>query len=336
MPCFHPVKAWLITDYSVPSGQKFRRRLVFFNPVLGNSRLSNSESVVRQPVPCGQCVGCRLERSRQWAVRCLHEASLYERNCFITLTYNNDFLPDDRSLHYVDFQKFMKRLRKRFKGHRILSDGTAPIRFYMAGEYGENYGRPHYHACIFNFDFMDKYHYLTSPSGSKVFRSPSLEELWTDPASGQSLGFSSIGAVNFNSAAYVARYIMKKINGDLADDHYFDSSTGVYRTPEFNKMSLKPGIGAGWFDQFKSDVFAVGDDGTVYNDFVVVKGKRFKPPKFYDRRFKDEFPVEFDVISKFRVVNAQKQLDDNTPERLKAKEDVTNARLNLLKRNKVD
>ena len=130
-------------------------------------------------LPCGKCLGCRLERSRQWAMRCMHEASLYERNCFITLTYNDAHLPANRNLEYSDFQKFMKRFRKRFP--------STKIRFYMAGEYGEKFGRPHFHACIFNFDFPDRKYLKTTGSGSKLYTSKLLESLWLDNL-GQSLG----------------------------------------------------------------------------------------------------------------------------------------------------
>lgn len=192
MPCYSPLEAWR------PDPVTNDKRLIFrYHP----ARCSSPSPDLY--VPCGQCLGCRLERSRQWAVRCMHEASLYDRNCFITLTYDDDNLPADRSLHYSHFQLFMKRLRK------AHGDG---IRFYMCGEYGEKKGRPHYHACLFNFNFDD----LTlwqERRGTKLYRSKSLERLWP-------YGFSTVGGVTFQSAAYVARYIMKKVTGDRAPDHY--------------------------------------------------------------------------------------------------------------------
>ena len=160
-----------------------------------------------EKLPCGQCVGCRLERSRQWAIRCMHEAQMHEDNCFITLTFNPESL-DDRSnpwsLDVRDFQLFMKRLRKKY---------GAGIRFYHCGEYGELNKRPHYHACIFGFDFPDKRLWKVTNSGHRLYISESLDELWP-------FGFCTIGNVTFESAAYVARYIMKKVNGDAAADHY--------------------------------------------------------------------------------------------------------------------
>ena len=151
-------------------------------------------------VPCGQCIGCRLERSRQWAIRCVHEASLHTDNCFITLTYSPDCLPSDGSLNHDDFQKFFKRLRKHIAPKKI--------RYYMCGEYGEDLqqpsklGRPHFHACLFGLDFDDKQLYIVRDD-VKLYTSATLEKIWGK-------GFVTIGDVTFESAAYVARYIAKK------------------------------------------------------------------------------------------------------------------------------
>lgn len=255
----------------------------------------------------------------------MHEASLYEHNCFITLTYAPEHLPEDKSLRYEDFQLFMKRFRKRFKGLQPV-DGKYPIRFYMAGEYGEQFRRPHFHACIFNFDFADKKYLKKTPGGSRIFTSAALSELWP-------FGYASIGSVTFESAAYVARYIMKKVNVSSATPHHLRNhyeeidEDGVINelVPEFNKMSLKPGIGQGWYDKFKDEVYP--------DDFVVVNGRKCKPPRFYDRKFADEFPLEFEQIQFDRYVDAQDRIEDNTPERLAVRERVTQAKVERLVRN---
>jgi len=299
MACYKPLTAYQCFDGSVVW-----------------SELRKHDIVRTLNLPCGQCVGCRLERSRQWAIRCMHEASLYEHNCFITLTYDDDHLPPDRSLNYGDFQLFMKRFRKKFF--------SSKIRFYMCGEYGELLGRPHFHACIFNFDFMDKTFWNKTSSNSRIFRSASLEELWP-------FGYSSIGDVNFQSAAYVARYIMKKVTGQLTDNHYestnFETGEIVNRRPEFNKMSLKPGIGYKWYQDFKSDVYP--------HDYVIVNGKKVRPPRFYDNKFKEESPLEFDELSLHRMNDAKKRFEDNSPERLAVKEKVAMAKLSKLPRTLV-
>ena len=151
MPCYHP-----LTGYrSIEVTANGKRKLVF-DPNKGYVDLPVT-------IPCGQCIGCRLERSRQWAMRCYHEASLYDLNCFVTLTFNDTHIASDGSLDHRDYQLFMKRLRKKFPKNKI--------RNYHCGEYGEQCrtcgqqrkycqckkyipspGRAHHHACLFNFD----------------------------------------------------------------------------------------------------------------------------------------------------------------------------------------
>lgn len=263
-------------------------------------------------IPCGQCIGCRLERSRQWAMRCIHEASLYEENCFITLTYSEEHLPDLRSLDYTQFQLFMKRVRKRYSPKRI--------RFFMCGEYGDEGSRPHYHACLFNHNFEDRKYFKTTKTGSKLYTSEILEGLWP-------FGMSSIGDVTFESAAYVARYIMKKVNGrDKRNYEEIDRETGEvnYREKEFAHMSLKPGLGSGWWEKWKKEVFP--------HDRCIVNGQAVKPPKYYYLKLKEEQPYEHDEVAMARQLRAEQQKADNTDERLLVKEEVLKARLNLFKR----
>ena len=264
-------------------------------------------------IPCGQCVGCRLERSRQWAVRCVHEASLHEDNCFITLTYNNESLPEDGSLNKKHFQDFMKRLRKKYKNKKI--------RYYHCGEYGDKNFRPHYHAIIFGLEFDDQ-KLFTVNNGEKLYTSEKLEKLWP-------FGFSTIGTVTFESAAYVARYVMKKVNGKNAKNHYerVDSNTGeIYSlVPEYNTMSRRPGIAAGWFDKYKDDVYP--------SDNIHLREKTFRPPKFYDKMYEHLMPNEMEKIKMQRMNNMQKHVKDNTAERLAVKEQVKHAQLNKLIRS---
>jgi hypothetical protein len=252
----------------------------------------------------------------------MHEAQMHTDNCFITLTYANEHVPKDMSLDYNHYQLFMKRLRKRFTGKTI--------RFYMAGEYGESFDRPHFHACLFGLDFPDKKIFKRTQIGSILYTSKILEELWP-------FGYSSIGDVNFESAAYVARYIMKKINGVTVNENhevvdagahyqYCDLETGelIQRKSEFNKMSLKPGIGQAWLDKFMSDVYT--------QDHVVVRGRKCRPPRFYDNKFKLKFPDQFDMIQFAREMDGRSRHEDNTLERLAVKEKVALAKLSLLKR----
>lgn len=237
-------------------------------------------------LPCGQCVGCRLERSRQWAMRCMHEASLYEDNCFLTLTVRDSELAeydcsrcgDGSSLCMCRFQKFMKRLRFEFSGKTI--------RFFHCGEYGDTTLRPHYHACLFNFDVPDRKFYKMNELGMPLYTSKLLERVWGH-------GFVIVGDVTFESAAYVARYVMKKITGEKADTHYNG------RRPEYVTMSRRPGIGKGWFEKFGRGVYA--------RDSVVVRGRECRPPRFYDGLFEVVDPVRFAKLKAKRAGRAERK-----------------------------
>ena len=303
MPCYHPLKG--VRGAVNPDTGK--------RPLLFDVKLVDSSSQLPTLVPCGQCVGCRLEYSRQWAMRCLDEAKMHKENSFITLTYDDAHIPVDRSLERrssvgIDgkvkpegaFQLFMKRLRKRL---------NKKVRFYHAGEYGERFGRPHYHALIFGHGFSDRQFLKRTGSGFNIYMSKELQSCWP-------FGYTSVGDVTFESAAYVARYVMKKITGDAAEAHYttvnVDTGEISVRTPEFNKMSLKPGIGAGWFDKFHKDVFP--------RDYVVARGVESKPPRFYDKLLDRNFPDLVDDVKFSRYTKAMLRQDDETDERLAVRE----------------
>lgn len=280
-------------------------------------------------VPCGQCIGCRLEKSRQWALRCVHEAQLHDENSFITLTYDDDSLPTNASLDVTHFQRFMKRLRKKL--------GDKKIRFFHCGEYGSNdpsnpkhrlqygiskLGRPHYHALIFGHEFIEERELIKEKDGTKLYTSPLLQELWPK-------GFNTVGELTFESAAYCARYITKKINGEAAKDHYTRISHVTGESfevkPEYITMSRRPGIASDWYDKYKNDVYP--------KDFTTVRGKKIKPPKFYDRKLEEESIDEYNKIKARRIKQAKANKSDNTPERLATKEYIKKVQAEMLKRN---
>lgn len=296
MPCYRPLHGFRSRHVNA-SG----KRNIIFN---------QSEGFNDFPVtlPCGQCIGCRLERSRQWAMRCMHEASLYEKNCFITLTYDPKFLPPGGTLVKKHFQDFMKRLRKKFHSQKV--------RVYYCGEYGEKNARPHYHAILFNLDFDDKIA-GKDHRGNIYYSSRTLDSLWADPETGQKIGLSVIGNVTFESAAYVARYITKKINGEPALDHYttynrYDGEITAEKLPEFTNMSLKPGIGAGWLEKYFDDVYP--------KDEVILRERKLKPPRFYDRVLEKTLPKLHAKIKSQRREVAKSRAADNTLPRLCVKE----------------
>lgn len=238
MACYCPIPGW----YSRKRNETGKRSIVF----------KPAEGYVDRPVsiPCGSCVGCKLERARQWAVRCMHEASLHKESCFVTLTYDDAHLPRNGSLEPKHFVDFMKRLR-------YYHDG---VRFFHCGEYGSALGRPHHHVLLFGVGFPDKVPQANS-RGHILYTSEELCRLWP-------YGFNIIGDCTFESAGYVARYTLKKVSGPAMVSHYGG------RVPEYLTMSRRPGIGRGWIEKFKGDVYP--------SDELVVNGHVTKPPRFYD------------------------------------------------------
>ncbi|AXH76662.1 MAG: replication initiator protein [Microviridae sp.] len=227
---------------------------------------------------------------------------MHEENSFLTLTYSDENLPADGSLNYRHFQLFMKRLRKEY----------GPVRFFMCGEYGELTKRPHYHAILFGRDFPDKVYHGKSPGGYDMFKSQSLDDLWA-------LGYCTVGQVTKQSAGYVARYCMKKVTGDRAEDHYNG------REPEFAHMSLKPGIGASFFDKFVKDMLPC--------DYVIHDGWKIPVPKYYEKLYKGE---DIEDIKYRREVYSRRFKENNTDERLKVREEVAEARVKMLRRSAVE
>ncbi len=191
----------------------------------------------------------------------------------------------------------------------------------MCGEYGETFTRPHFHACLFGIDMEDKKPVSTLASKSKIFESERLTKIWGK-------GHASVGAVTFESAAYIARYVMKKITGDLAKEHYtyIDEHGEIHeRTPEFNRMSLKPGIGKTWFEKYKKDVYP--------SDEIITKGRSSKPPRYYDKIHAEDSPLEHEEIQYQRYLDSLTRKEDNTRERLAVREVVHQARIQSLKRS---
>lgn len=301
MPCFKPLTGYKAKWVNPSTGKR---------PIVFNRNEGFSDLPLK--VPCGRCIGCRLEYSRQWAIRCVHEASLYEDNAFITLTYREEEIPEDRSIKKDEVQKFIKRLRK---------NTGKKLRYFACGEYGEMNNRAHYHAIIFGYGFDDKTLWTKTKTGHLLYRSDLLEKCWTK-------GHSYIGSVTFESAAYVARYITKKWKGDGADEHYklLDPETGQIHQlePEFCLMSRKPGIGKEWLDKYKTD---------TNKDFIMFNGMKMKLPKYYDAQLEMEDAAAMKIRKSERIKEAKKHAEDNTRERLDTKEIVKKAQISNLSRS---
>jgi hypothetical protein len=263
-------------------------------------------------VPCGYCIGCRLDRAKDWALRITHEAQMHQSNAFLTLTYAPEHLPEDGSLQLEDYQKFMKRLR---------FETEKPLRFFHCGEYGEKFARPHYHACVFGLEFDDLELIGVNHVKQKLYKSEKLDRIWGK-------GHASIGEVTFQSAGYVARYITKKVVGEQAEDHYLktDPETGEITKlkPEYTTMSRQPGLGRSWFDKYWRDIYP--------KDFVTVEGKKFKPPRYYDKLLQEHHENVWEDVYQARIERAINH-KDNTDERLAVRQFVQEDKAKKLLRN---
>jgi len=292
MPCYGPLTAYR------PKSNSSDRRLVF--------RKTDSETGIPIKIPCGKCPGCKLEQSRQWAVRCMHEKRLHNSSCFVTLTYDDNNLPNGNTLVKSDLQNFLKRLRHE----------TGPgLRFFGCGEYGSRTSRPHYHLLLLNSDFADKRIVKSGPQYN-LYDSPALSKLWT-------AGTHALGDVTFESAAYVARYCMKKKqNGNTVTDG---------RTPEYIVMSRRPGLGAGYFDKYKSEL--------IDHDTIIVNGLPAALPRFYDNKLAGltGFSETISLYTRFELIKLKRRRKLTSPlsradrsiRRLRIREVVALAKLKL-------
>lgn len=241
-----------------------------------------------------------------WALRCVHESKMHERNSFVTLTYSPEKIPGDWSVDLRHWQLFRKRLR----------EAIGPFRFFHAAEYGDKTLRPHYHAIIFGEDFAGDRVLLQERKGRPLWTSPLLEEKW-------GFGHVSLGEVTPESCAYVTKYCVKKQSSMRTRLDRVDYDTGECWTvrPEYVSMSRRPGLGAGWFQKFAGDVYPA--------DEVVLGGRRCRPPRFYDSKLEAS---ELEAIKERRRDRALARAADGTPERLAVRERVAESRLGVLKR----
>lgn len=258
---------------------------------------------------CGQCIGCRLERSRDWAIRSVHEAQMHKRNSFVTLTYDDDHLPDDRSVNVREWQLFAKKLRNKI----------GPFRFLHCGEYGSraNTLRPHYHAVIFGQDFgADAVPFEETDNGDMLYQSQTLTSLWGK-------GLAVLGELNFETAAYVARYVTKKVTGDKSEREYerVSPTTGeVWQVkPPYVTMSRNHGLGVKWLMKYWKDIYV--------DDVVHIEGRKFRPPYYYDKLVAIKAPERFEAIKERRRNRAKDQIFDVTEARRKTRERVMNKEL---------
>lgn len=363
MPCNYPVKCSIALNRVTDEG---KRHIVY-----GVHR--HHEEYLDTYIPCGRCLGCRIEKSRETALRCVHEADTHDQNCFITLTISDQSLAEmGPDLNKAHFQDFIKRLRKWIYDHKMPASLKAKakrgqgdilaqarkewwqrngVRYYQCGEYGELTDRPHYHACLFNFDFEDKVLWSVR-NGIRTYKSGTLDKLWSVPEKNtlhynqyptefhykdgrgqlrRVIGFTEVGQVTWQSAAYVARYVLKKKYGESAieDEVVVDEVTGDvrFRQPPYVQSSTKPGIGYKWFENYGSDCYP--------KDYVTHEGQRYAIPRYYDR-IADRMNYDIEDIKRERMKKLS-ELETNKlePERLHTRNQILVNKIRKLRRDKI-
>ena len=284
MTCFSPIQAYrsgVVNDTG--------KRPIQFT-------LKGSHTGLRQMLPCGRCIGCRLERSRRWAMRIMHEAKMHKETCFLTLTYSDENLPPVGTLVPAHLQGFHKRLH-----NRLLDSRGVGIRYYGVGEYGDLSRRPHYHSIIFGYQFPDLKKYGENANRDILYSSKLADEIW-------GLGLVRIGTVSYRSAQYVAKYSMKKVTGAKREEgHYqvYDADGVIHeRVPEFAHMSRRPGIGNSYFERYGGEI--------KKHDNVIVDGKAVPSNRYYDQKIEAVDPTAMELIKKRRRANgvwSERQVD---------------------------
>lgn len=296
MACYHQLRA-----YKTPEGKISWPRI--------GAKQTEHETAFPLRLKCGQCIGCRLERTRSWAIRAVHEAQMHKRNSFLTLTYAEDQLPENRSLDVEHWQKFAKKVRNH----------CGPFRFLHSGEYSPapNF-RPHYHALIFGHDWAEERVPLKTNGNHPLWVSPILARLWPS-------GHHSIGALTFGSASYVASYCLKKLTGEYAEreNERVDAETGEVWdvSPEYATMSRRPGLGKKWFDKYHADVYP--------SDECIIEGKSLRPPAYYDELLKKTNKDLHTKVETKRRNSVRQNAKNHTDERLEIRKEIAQAKLQL-------
>lgn len=329
MACYHPNFMLPIEGQTTKNGKQAYRMIQYMD-------LSKYPADKLIQVPCGKCIGCRLEYSRQWANRCLLELQYHDSAYFCTFTYDDIHVPigysvdrqtgeaiECMTLRKRDFQLLMKRIRKRFS--------YDSIRFFAAGEYGSDTFRPHYHSILFGLHLGDLEVYKRTYGGNVLYNSSSLARCWCD-SNGLPIGYVVVAPVTWETCAYVARYTAKK-SGDNDKDVYIE----LGMEPPFTLMSRKPGIGRQYYE----------DHPDLYeHEFINVStekgGRKFRPPKYFDRLLEAERPQEAADLKEVRQQSAKafKALEEaqssmNWYDRNEMKERIKEAQIKSLRRNQI-
>lgn len=332
MSCYHPLIGIWKGEFTESGKKKYE-----IISLEGKMEPKDSPGLEHTLIPCGQCIGCRLDYSRRWADRMMLELETTDekRAIFLTLTYDEEHLPiivyDENgkpevcTLKKRDFQLFMKNFRK-----KVAERFGRRIRFYCSGEYGEKNGRSHYHCIVFGIcldDFNDE---EKSIIGRNEFKQPIYDVDWIHNIWDN--GYIAVAECSYETCAYVARYVTKKVTGKAAEDHY---KFGQER--EWSLMSRKPGIGRRYLDEHPD---CLDEQTIVIQDSN--GAKRISVPKYFLMQLKKEDEMMYNEIVKKRKKLAEDKMmlelsktDLGFCEYLEKKEEFHKERLKKLRRNKV-
>ena len=273
--CFRPLYAYR---------DDLKGDIKFLSGSLAFSQWKNGNYPWKMLIPCGKCVGCRLDYASKWSMRCQLEASCWNDNYFITLTYDDEHLPV-RKHKVVDketgevikdefvatlvpehFTKFIKDLRRYYDYHFHHQN----IRFFGCGEYGSKSWRPHYHIILFNCPILDLKEHTKNFRGDVLYTSELLSSIWKN-------GFVTVGECNYETCSYVARYTLKKQG--ISQLEYDDR--GIER--EFVRCSRMPAIGDTYFSKHVDEIKLTDNIILPHNGSPLV----FKPPRYFEKYLSD-------------------------------------------------
>lgn len=329
MPCYHPIEVF---DLSEDQFDLFSKRVLSFrapsSPELYKKMIRQGRRLL---LPCRKCVGCRLSKSREWANRAVLEQLYHEESWFLTLTYDDEHLPpafpvdpatgEILSIHSTlvkrDLQNFMKRLR--------FNSGQK-IRYFASGEYGSETYRPHYHLLLFGLHLDDLEIINHSFDGTPYFVSDFISKCWP-------FGIHILGKVTWQSAAYVARYTMKKATHGY-DPRYYEVA-GI--EPEFQLVSRKPGLGRFYYDDHP-ELF----DYSSFSVSTPSGGRKMYPPAYFKKLYSLDHPVDSYVRSYYNQKEAENLIhlklmltDNDYYDILSIEEEKQFSRLTSLIRNSI-
>lgn len=334
MVCYHPIRCCYSKSHYAKTGKKDIKLCLHEDFDDNHNVIKNEKWLLNEKeyphalyeylnIPCKKCIGCRSDNASMWSMRAYHESILHKKNCFITLTYNNeagDLLDDPLcmySLRYRHFQLFMKKLRKEFPQEHIG--------YIVCGEYGHKNGRAHWHAILFNFDFPDK-ELVYESKGFPHYKSEILNRLWSkyivNTKTFVPIGFCDLANVDYDCCSYVSQYVMKKLPDIVTSPIVSYDDEGIpirleERAPVLVKTSRNPSIGLDWFVKYGKNAVERGFCYSPSN-----KKFRLKVPQYYYDKFEEFYPERSKEIQENRteLLKKKAQLHPVNLEDLKSKE----------------